>query len=146
MIWYSHLFKNLPQFVMIHTVKVKQHKVKQLAKQPIICSPRISLSPQDWFLEIDNDILHGRERVKEEMDLFRFSLILSADFPDGLVVKNLPASEGEAGWISGSRRSIPWRRKWQPTPVFLPGESHGQRSLVGYSPWGRKEPDATEHA
>ena len=34
---------------------------------------------------------------------------------------------------------IPWRRAWQPTPVFLPGESHGQRSLVGYSPWGRKE-------
>ena len=31
---------------------------------------------------------------------------------------------------------IPWRRKWQPTPVFLPGESHGQRSLMGYSPWG----------
>ena len=39
---------------------------------------------------------------------------------------------------------FPWRRKWQPTPVFLPGESHGQRSLVGYSPWGRKESDATE--
>ena len=35
-------------------------------------------------------------------------------------------------------RKIPWRRKWQPTPVFLPGESHGQRSLVGYSPWGHK--------
>ena len=32
----------------------------------------------------------------------------------------------------------PWRRKWQPTPVFLPGDSHGQRSLAGYSPWGRK--------
>ena len=32
--------------------------------------------------------------------------------------------------------NCPWRRKWQPTPVFLPGESHGQRSLVGYSPWG----------
>ena len=39
---------------------------------------------------------------------------------------------------------IPWRRKWQPTPVFLPGESHGQRSLVGYSPRGRKESDTTE--
>ena len=39
---------------------------------------------------------------------------------------------------------IPWRRKWQPTPVFLPGESHGQRSLAGYSPWGRKESDTTE--
>ena len=39
---------------------------------------------------------------------------------------------------------IPWRRGWLPTPVFLPGESHGQRSLVGYSPWGRKESDMTE--
>ena len=44
---------------------------------------------------------------------------------------------------------IPWRRAWQPTPVFLPGESLGQRSLAGYSPWGCKESDmtgATEHA
>ena len=39
---------------------------------------------------------------------------------------------------------IPWRRARQPTPVFLPGESHGQRSLVGYSPWHRKELDMTE--
>ena len=37
---------------------------------------------------------------------------------------------------------IPWRREWLPTPVFLPGEFHGQRNPVGYSPWGRKEPDA----
>ena len=41
-------------------------------------------------------------------------------------------------------RKIPWRRKWQPTPVFLPGQSHGQRSLVGYNPWGHKELDRTE--
>ena len=39
---------------------------------------------------------------------------------------------------------IPWRRKWQPTPVFLHGESHGQRSLAGYSPWGGKESDTTK--
>ena len=39
---------------------------------------------------------------------------------------------------------IPWRRAWQPTPVFLPGESHGPKSLVGYSPWGRTESDPTE--
>ena len=39
---------------------------------------------------------------------------------------------------------IPWRRKWQPTPVLLPGKSHGLRSLAGYSPWGRKESDTTE--
>jgi len=37
-----------------------------------------------------------------------------------------------------------WRRKWQPTPVFLPGESQGQRSLAVYSPWGHKESDMTE--
>ena len=41
---------------------------------------------------------------------------------------------------------IPCRGKWQPAPVFLPGKSHGQRSLAGYSPWGHKESDMTEHA
>ena len=41
-------------------------------------------------------------------------------------------------------RKIPWRRKWQPTPLFLPGESHGRWNLAGYSPWGRKELDTTE--
>ena len=41
-------------------------------------------------------------------------------------------------------RKDPWRREWQSIPVFLPGESHGQRSLVGYSSWGRKELDTTE--
>ena len=40
-------------------------------------------------------------------------------------------------------RKIPWRRKWQPTPVFLPGKSHGRRSLVGYSSWGCKESNMT---
>ena len=45
------------------------------------------------------------------------------------------------GWLI-----LLWRRAWQPTPVFLPGESHGQRSLAGYSPWGCKESDMAEHA
>ena len=48
------------------------------------------------------------------------------------VVKNLPANAGNR------------RRQWQPTPVFLPGKFHGQRSLVGCSPWGREESDTTE--
>ena len=39
---------------------------------------------------------------------------------------------------------VGWRRKWQPTPVFLPGKSQGQRSLTSYSPWGHKELDRTE--
>ena len=44
-------------------------------------------------------------------------------------------------WI----KKIPWRRKWQPTPVSLPGKSHGQRSLAGYSLWDHKESDIAEH-
>ena len=49
-------------------------------------------------------------------------------------------------WVTSLSLStfMHWRRKWQPTPVFLPGESHGQRSLVGCSPWGRTELDTTE--
>ena len=53
-------------------------------------------------------------------------------------VKNLPANAGDKGSIPGSGK-IPWRRKRQPTSVFLPGKSHGQRSLVGYSKWGHRE-------
>ena len=63
-----------------------------------------------------------------------------------LVVKNLPANAGDIRDVSsipGSGRS-PWKREWQPTPVFLPGESHGQRSLAGYSPRGRTESALTE--
>ena len=59
-----------------------------------------------------------------------------------LVVKNLSANAGDMGSISGWE--IPWRSAWQPTPVFLPGESHGQRSLAGYHSQGCKESDKTE--
>ena len=58
------------------------------------------------------------------------------------MVKN-PVQCGRPGfdpWVG----KIPWRRKWQPTPVFLPGEYHGQRSLAGYIPWGLKESHMTE--
>ena len=60
------------------------------------------------------------------------------------VVKDFPANAGDTGSIPGLRR-FPWRRKWQPTPVFLPGKSHGLRSLAGYSPWDHKELDMIEH-
>ena len=64
------------------------------------------------------------------------------------MVKNPPANAGDiryTGLISGKiPRKIPLRRAWQPTPVFLPGESHGQRSLAGHSPWGHRESDMTK--
>ena len=62
-----------------------------------------------------------------------------------LVVENPPANAGDARfnpWVG----KILWRRKWQPTPVFLPRESHGQRSLAGYTVYGVTELDTTEYA
>ena len=62
------------------------------------------------------------------------------------MLKNLSANTGDARdsvSIPGFRK-IPWRRKWQPTPVFFPGKSHGQSSLAGYCLWGRKKLDMTE--
>ena len=63
------------------------------------------------------------------------------------MVQNLPAKAGDSRdgefdpWVG----KISWTRKWQPTPVFLPGKFHVQRSLAGYSPWGHKESDMSEH-
>ena len=57
-------------------------------------------------------------------------------------VKNPPALQENCVWVG----KIPWRREWLLTPVFLPGDSHGQRSLAGYSPWGHKESDTTERS
>ena len=64
------------------------------------------------------------------------------DFLVAQMVKRLPKTweTGFDPWVG----KIPWRRKWQPTPVFLPGKSHGWRSLVGYSPWGHKESGTTK--
>ena len=59
-----------------------------------------------------------------------------SDFPGGSDSKISACNAGDLGL---EPRKIPWKREWQPTPVFSPGESHGQRSLVGYNPWGHKE-------
>ena len=59
-----------------------------------------------------------------------------------VAVKNLYDSAGDSGLILVGK--IPWSRKWQPTPVFLPGKFHERRNQAGYSPWGCKESDPTE--
>ena len=63
-------------------------------------------------------------------------------FPGGSAVKQ-SACQCRRHEFDPWVRKIPWRRKWQPTPTFLPGNIHGQSSLVGYSPWGRKVLDTT---
>ena len=61
------------------------------------------------------------------------------------MVKHLPKMRETWVWSLGQEDPLEiWRRKWQPTPVLLPGKSHGRRSLVGHSLWGRKELDTTE--
>ena len=63
--------------------------------------------------------------------------MLGCSGPDGKESAHDVGRQGFDPWIG----EIPWRREWQPTLVFLPGEFHGQRNLEGYSPWGCKEPD-----
>ena len=61
------------------------------------------------------------------------SIAIETGFLDGSEVKNLPAmQEPQETWVQFLGGKIPWRRAWQPTPVFLPGGSYGQRSLVSY--------------
>ena len=57
---------------------------------------------------------------------------MSLGFPGGSVVKNPSANAGDTRDMGSIPGKIPWNRKWQPTPVSLPGESHGQRSLAGW--------------
>ena len=59
------------------------------------------------------------------------------------MVKESACNAEDLGLDSGVMK-IPWRREWQPAPVFLPRDFYGQRSLVGYGPQGRKESDTTE--
>ena len=103
--------------------------------------------PQTWqcsllghlLLPISPDFVLTDPSLWNAFPFFLYLLLLV------LVVKNPPANAGDmrlrfAPWVE----KIPWKRAWQPTPVFLPGESHGQWSLVGYSPQGREELKKTE--
>ena len=75
--------------------------------------------------------------------MYRYIYVCMYSFPNGSEGKASAFNAGRPGfnpWV----RKILWRRKWQPTPVLLPGKSHEQRSMVGYSPLGRKEVDTTE--
>ena len=85
-------------------------------------------------------IVDRNKQGLERMEFRREEVVQKSEFP---------------WWLNGKESACqyrrlkrcefnPWRRKWQPTPVFLPGESHGWRSLAGYGPWGHKESDTTE--
>ena len=79
----------------------------------------------------------AQQRVRHKWGTFTFT------FLGGSEGKESACNAGDTSSIPGSGSS-PWRREQLLAPVFLPGKSHGRKSLVGYSPWGRKEADTTE--
>ena len=82
-------------------------------------------------------MLHGQQYW------YNYYLCKFDDFSGDSDGKEYSYNAGDPGSIPRSGR-FPWRKEWLPTPVFSPGEFHGQRNLVDYSPWGRKESDTTE--
>ena len=95
----------------------------------------------DSLLQLAQTVFYGREyeekkerqkKTKEEVEALVMAVRTVLKQPE----KNAQRDPGEKGWAC--------YRKWQSTPVLLPGEPHGGRSLVGYSSWGRKESDTTE--
>ena len=82
-------------------------------------------------------------RKKYRKLTFKCCLCFLWDFPGGSDSKSVCLQCGRSGFDPCVGK-VPWRRKWHPTAVLLPGKPHGWRSLVGYSPWGRRESDTTE--
>ena len=97
--------------------------------QQVVESMLSSWSLSDYFC------LHEKTNITESLGCARASL-------GAQMVKNLPAMKKT--WVQPLGWEDPLGRAWQPTPIFLPGESHGQRNLAGYSPWSHKESDMTE--
>ena len=157
-VWYSHLFKNFPQLVVIHTVK----------GFGIVNKVDVFLEFSCFFydpMDIGNLISGSSAFSKSSLNIWKFLVHVllkpglenfehySASVWDecyGAVVWTFFGIAFLWDWneswpfpvlwplLSHRVRKIPWRRKWQPTPVLLPGKSHGQRNLEGYSPGGCK--------
>ena len=105
--------------------------------------PSMGFSRQEYWSGFAIAFYRGSSRPRDQTRVSYVSFICRK--VASLVAQEVKASArnaGDLGSISGLGR-FPWRRKWQPTPVFLPGESHGRRNLVGYSPQGCKESDTT---
>ena len=117
------------------------HKEAQIYNQSVQDLYSLALKAPLISHPLEGDLLLLCSFSNEEMHLGN-SLVVQWASLVAQRIKRLPAMRETqfSPWVG----KIPWRRKRQPTPVFLPGESHGQRSLVGYSSWGHKESDTTE--
>ena len=149
-VWNSHLFKKVPQLVVIHTVKgfgiVSKAEVDVFLELSCFFDDPTDvehlISGSSAFLKSSLNIWKCTVHVLLMPCLENFEHYFASMWDE---CKRICLSVQET-WFNSWVRKIPWRRKWQPTPVLLPRKSHGQRSLVGYSPWGSKELDMTEWA
>ena len=129
----SHIF-NLSQHQSLFQGVSSSHQV------PKYWSFSFSISPSNEYsglisFRIDWLDLAAQGTLESSPTSQYYSLLRG--FSHGSDGKESACNAGDPGSIPGL--GIPWRRKWQPTPVFLPGEFNGQRSLAGYGPWGHKE-------
>ena len=133
----SHKEKQiLYDFYFLWTLKKKNPS--SLIQGPDWWLPEI----QGWRLDKTGE---GGQKVKKKSKFPSLFTYIKRKAMASLVawtVKRLPTMRETQVWSLGLEG--PWRRKWQPTPVFMPGKSHGLRSLVGYSPWNCKESHMTQ--
>ena len=113
-VWYSHLFQNFSQFIVIHTVEGYWRLNTCIS---LFEGLHIHLKATFW-------LLHHKMTLISQVDTF--------------------IHDEHWKYLLGGPSSRIWRRQWHPTPILLLGKSHGRRSLVGYSPWGLEESDMTE--
>ena len=108
----------------------------------ISCTAGRRFTVWDTWKARDSGIQYINSNVLLDYTAFEIIIIYKA-FPGGSDGQESACNAEEPGLIAGLGK-MPWRRVWQSTPVLLPGKSHGRRSLVGCSPWGREELDTTE--
>ena len=127
-VWYSQIFQSFPQFIVIHTVR----GFGIVNKAEIDVFLELSCFFNDPA-NVDNLISGSSAFPKTSLNNTALSQNLSSlnSCSNNFCVETLEFS------IYSIISSTNWRRQWQPTPVLLPGKSHGRRSLVGCSPWGR---------
>ena len=133
-VWYTSFFFSFltifPHLAPFQHLDLAKKKSSERVPDSLIWS---WLHTQPWPFYLDFHLLMLREII---CFLLQTSLVAQK-------IKASVYNAGDLGSIPRSGRS-PWRRKWQPTPVLLPGKSDGWRSLVGNSPWGHKESDTIE--
>ena len=143
MIWLRHCFWLLrKQSLKLQLINVKFSQNEERMER-ILCklydngTVRVSRSKRNGN-HTENQLFQNYERQSGNRERVMYLQL-------ALAVKNSPANARNVrDRVNLCVRKIPWKREWQPTPVFLPGVSHGQRSLADYSPQGHTESDTTE--